>query len=134
MVHIFLDVVLLIIGLFYIYTGVASFITPHDFAKKLGMKTQGRSGEIEVRAQYGGFFFVAGLTQLAPLFGLMGYTIAYAISLTIFGGLILGRVGGALAGRKGEELLPLIRALYPIDGLGAGLAGLGLYLSSDLGM
>lgn len=111
-------VVLAIFGLFFLYTGVASFLRPAPFARSLSLETVGRSGAVEIRAQYGGFFFAAAVSQFAPFVGL----IAPSVALVIFGGLILGRLGALVYAARGDTLTPTIRALFVVDGGGAALA------------
>ncbi len=128
MSDIFIQIVLAIFGLFFFGTGVMSFMRPAAFAEKLSLAALHRSGEVEIRAQYGGFFFAAGLSQLVAFAGLVAQSAAFIIALVIFGGLILGRLGSLMFDSKGEALIPMIRNLFWIDGVGTVLAVTGLYL------
>lgn len=119
------DATLAIFGLFFLYTGVMSFWHPTKFARSLALETQGRSGQVEIRAQYGGFFFAAALSQFAPLIDLLDQATALLFALVIFGGLIMGRIGALLI-RNAEQLTPQIKALYWIDAVGGAGAALGL--------
>lgn len=123
-----------VFGLFFFFTGATSFARPHLFAKKLGLITTGASGVVEIRAQYGGFFIAAGFALWAPLIDLLSFAGAYVVALVIFGGLFLGRICAAVIGGRNDALLPTIRALYLIDGLGAILAATGLYISIRMGL
>ncbi len=123
----FIHAVLIVFGLFFLFTGVISFSRPAPFARTLGLETDGRSGAIEIRAQYGGFFFAAGLSQFAPSITLLT---ALTIGLVVFGGLILGRLCSLVVDPGGERPLPTIRALYWIDSAGALFAVVCLYLAA----
>jgi len=107
-----------IFGLFFLYTGVISFHRPGRFAKSLSLEAVGVSGEIEIRAQYGGFFLAAAISQFAPFMGLLSEHSALIVSLTIIGGLIFGRLCAALAGPNGQTLSPMIKTLFVIDAIG----------------
>ncbi len=122
MLDIAVQIILIIFGLFFLYTGVASFFQPEKLAKTLSLNTIGRSGRIEIQAQYGGFFFLAGLSQLAPFLKLLTPSTALTVSVVIFGGLILGRVLSLLSNQGSEPITPIIRVLYVIDAVGFGLA------------
>ncbi|PCJ71549.1 MAG: hypothetical protein COA62_02885 [Rhodobiaceae bacterium] len=129
MLDIFVQAVLIVFGLFFAYTAIISFRRPKSFAAALGLTTIGRSGEVEIRAQYGGFFLAAAICQFAPFVTDMASTTALAVGLVIFGGLILGRLAALFSGSTDEQLLPTVRALYWIDGGGALLALTGLYMT-----
>ncbi len=126
MAPIVINTILAAFGLFFAYTAVVSFRSPVAFARGLGLEPNGRSGAIEIRAQYGGFFAAAGLAQFAVFGGLIPATAGLFVGLVIFGGLILGRGAAFFAGEKKEKLLPVISALYWIDGIGCGAALIGL--------
>ncbi|MEO1100830.1 MAG: hypothetical protein AAFW65_03200 [Pseudomonadota bacterium] len=126
MVETGIHVVLGLAGLFFLFTGIMSFLQPAKFARSLSLETVGRSGCVEIQAQYGGFFFLAGLSLFAPLAGLISQEAALIVMLVIFGGLIAGRLGSLLTKQASEPLIPMIRTLYLIDGAGfaAALAAL----------
>ncbi|MCR9241113.1 MAG: hypothetical protein NXH87_07015 [Rhodobiaceae bacterium] len=130
MAQIVINSILVVFGLFFAYTAVASFRTPVSFARGLGLEPNGRSGAIEIRAQYGGFFAAAGIAQFAVFGGVISAPAALFVGLVIFGGLIAGRGAAFLIGDKGEKLLPIISALYWIDGVGCIAAVIGLFLAS----
>lgn len=125
-----INTILVVFGLFFAYTAVVSFRTPVPFARGLGLEPSGRSGAIEIRAQYGGFFAAAGLAQFAVFGGLISASAALFVGLVIFGGLIAGRGAAFFVGDKDEKLLPIISALYWIDGGGFVAAVIGLFLTS----
>ncbi len=110
--------VLSLFGLFFLYTGVISFLRPGRFAKSLSLDAIGVSGEVEIKAQYGGFFLAAALVQFAPFIGLLSEFSALIVSLTIFGGLVFGRIAAAMIGLRGQALSPMIKTLFVIDAVG----------------
>lgn len=122
----FIHFILILFGLFFLFTGVLSFSRPENFAQSLSLQLAGRSGRVEIRAQYGGFFTVAALSQGAAFLGLVPATAALMVALVIFGGLILGRMGALLVDRARERLTPMIRMLFWIDAAGTMLALAGL--------
>ena len=63
---IFIHITLMSFGVFFLFTGVTSFSNPETFAQRLSLQAVGRSGAVEIRAQYGGFFTAAALSQAAP--------------------------------------------------------------------
>lgn len=118
------QLVLILFGLFFLYTGIISFRNPAGFGRSLSLETLGASGEVEIRAQYGGFFLAAALSQFAPFIGLVSTVSALIVSLTIFGGLIFGRVGAVVMGLNGERITKMIKSLFVIDAIGfIGAAG-----------
>jgi uncharacterized protein DUF4345 len=121
----FVTYTLVVFGLFFLYTGVMSFWQPTVFARMLALETQGRSGQVEIRAQYGGFFCAAALSQFSPFIGVLSQSTALIVALVIFGGLIGGRLA-ALLMPQDENLATPIRALYWVDAAGAIGALLGL--------
>ena len=129
MLNLFVPAVLTVFGLFFAYTAIVSIRRPKPFAAALGLATIGRSGEVEVRAQYGGFFLAAAICQFAPFVTNLAPTTALTVGLVIFGGLIFGRLISLSGGSTGDRLLPTVRALYWIDGGGAVLALAGLYMT-----
>ena len=132
MIGLAVDLVLAVFGLFFLYTGVVSFLRPEPFARALSLEAVGRSGAVEIRAQYGGFFFAAALSQFAALCDLMAPFGALMVALVIFGGLILGRLGSFVFGTGGQALTPTIRALFLIDGGGAVVAAACLLLATPV--
>ena len=126
MTNAFPQLVLGVFGLFFLYTGVTSFLRPHTFAEMLSLEANGHSGRVEIRAQYGGFFFAAALSQFAPFAGLLTMSQALVVALVIFGGLILGRIGALFANPRNERLTQMIKTLYVIDGVGLALSAAAL--------
>ncbi len=132
MTSLFPNAALIIFGLIFLCTGVMSFLKPADFARSLSLEAVGRSGRIEVCAQYGGFFFAAALSQFAPFLDLIPTFTALIIALVIFGGLIFGRLGGLFFSSDGEALTPMIRNLFWVDIAGTIIAIVGILLIKDV--
>ncbi len=131
MIYLFPDAALVIFGLFFLFTGITSFRQPAGFARSLSLEAVGRSGRVEIRAQYGGFFFAAAISQFAPLLKLISAHTALVVALVIFGGLILGRVGGLFFGSDRPALTPTIRNLFWIDAAGTIIAIAGLLITQQ---
>ncbi len=119
MIGITTNIILAIFGLFFLYTGISSFRNPVGFARSLSLETVGWSGQVEIKAQYGGFFIAAALSQFAALIGALNPEAALVVALIIFGGLIAGRLGALMVSPQDETLTPTIKGLYYIDGAGA---------------
>lgn len=119
MIAIITNLIFAIFGLFFLYTGIISFRNPIGFARSLSLETVGWSGQVEIKAQYGGFFIAAALSQLAALIGTLNPEAALVVALIIFGGLIAGRLGALVVSPQDETLTPTIKGLYYIDGAGA---------------
>lgn len=124
-----INAILTITGLFFLYTGVMSLLRPKNFANVLGLDPLGRSGEIEIRAQYGGFFTAAAIPQLLAVMGSLPYASAFLINLVIFGGLIAGRLLALFFKSENNTIIPMIKALFLIDAVGALAALYGLWIS-----
>jgi hypothetical protein len=131
MERMFVPGVLIIGSLFCFYTGLTAFAGPLGFARRLGLEAAGDSGLNEVRAQYGGFFFAAGLLAVVGLAGWVPQAWPLVTMIVIFGGLIAGRL--LSLPMDAGSYLPTIRALYFIDGVGAVLSVTALVLRLRLG-
>ncbi len=118
-----------ITGAFFLYTGIMSLLRPKDFATALGLDPVGRSGIIEIRAQYGGFFTAASVIQFLALGGLIGMPSAFLVNLVIFGGLIAGRLPALFIGNTKEQIIPVIHMLFWVDAIGAAGSAAGFWLS-----
>jgi hypothetical protein len=128
MPNLFASAVLAACALFFLFTAVVSGLTPGRFAASLGLSIADPGGEVEIRAQYAGFFLAAALVCAAGLVGWAPPASALFVAATIFGGLIGGRLVGFLANGGANGLGPTIRALYVIDALGFGLTVWSLVL------
>lgn len=122
------NLVLLSFGLFFLYTGVVGFVQPKRLGAMVSLTPEGRSGLIEIRAQYGGFFFAAGLSQLAPFTGLLSTEAALIIALVIFGGLIVARLAALFLDAGRQPLTSMMKLLFVIDGAGFAAVVLALFL------
>ena len=116
-------ILLTVIGVFFLYTGLHSMIAPKGFAKMLNLEAIERSGEIEIRAQYGGFFLAAACSQFASIFGYLPTETAFMVSFVVFAGLIGGRLIAFFLPTDKETsdttISSTIRSLFVIDALGA---------------
>lgn len=119
MIAITTNIIFALFGLFFLYTGITSFRNPIGFGRSLSLEAVGRSGQVEIKAQYGGFFIAAAFSQFAPLVGMLNPQTALVVSLVIFGGLIAGRLGALAMPPRDEPLTSMIKGLYYIDGAGA---------------
>ncbi|MBL4639176.1 MAG: DUF4345 family protein [Kordiimonadaceae bacterium] len=115
-----------IIAVFFLYTGLHSLIAPKKFAQMLNLEPIERSGEIEIRAQYGGFFLAAACSQIAGILGYLPAATALMVSFVIFGGLIGGRLI-ALFWPGSAPISPTIRSLFIVDAIGAVATAYALY-------
>ncbi len=129
MIGLFFDTALIVFGLFFLFTGVSSFKNPEKFARSLSLDAIGHSGRVEIRAQYGGFFVAAALSQFAYFANLNSKPTAFLVALIIFGGLIFGRAAAALFNPEREKLAPMIRNLIWIDAAGAIVSLSGLMIA-----
>jgi len=128
MEEVFARTVAAICGLFFIATGIIGFGQPGRFARTLGLDAASRSGVIEIRAQYGGFFLAAGAICAASASGGAPLNSALLLSTAIFGGLIGGRIAAWLLGRQTDPILPTIRALFLVDAMGFAVSAGALLL------
>lgn len=131
MIAISTNIIFAIFGLFFLYTGIISFRNPVGFARSLSLETVGWSGEVEIKAQYGGFFIAAAFSQFAALIGRLNPEAALVVALVIFGGLIAGRLGALTVSARDETLTPTIKGLYYIDGAGAAASLMLLFAKGD---
>ena len=105
-------------SLFFIGTGLNAFATPKQFAARLGLALPGADGANEIRAQYGGFFLIAGLFVGAALLGRLPREWGLVVMAVSFGGLIAGRLVSLALDRSFAGYGPTIRALFVIDSCG----------------
>ena len=114
--------VLGIIALFFLSTSWGSFSNPKQFAERLGFALPGPDGLNEIRAQYGGFFLAAAVCGVLALAGWIPRNTAFVVNITIFGGLVAGRLVSLFLDGGIRKYGPLIRALFVIDALGFALS------------
>jgi hypothetical protein len=113
-------------ALFFIGTGLNAFATPAKFAARLGLMLPGANGVNEIRAQYGGFFLIAGLFVGAALLGRLPRDWGLVVMAVSFGGLICGRLVSLALDRSFAGYGPTIRALFVVDSCGF-LASLAVF-------
>lgn len=127
MVHLFSTLVLAVGGLFCLATSASSGLRPKLFAESLGLTIANPGGTNEIRAQYSGFFLVAGCLCLAAVATPGLHTYALTVLIVTFGGLLLGRVASLALNRGLSGFTSTIVALYAIDALGLSLSLLALW-------
>jgi len=120
--HLFGTIVLAVIALFFLFTAGMSGLAPREFAARLGLAISTADGYNEIRAQYAGFFFVAGALCVAALPGAVPRRSAFIVLAVVFGGLIAGRAISLVANRGFAGYNSTILALYAIDSTGLILA------------
>lgn len=118
MAYAFGTLYLALVTVFFLLTAWSAARKPTHFAGSLGFAIANPGGLNEIRAQYAGFFLVAGLFSAASLAGLGSRHTAFTVLAIIFGGLILGRIAGFIANRGAGGFCPVIRALHVIDAAG----------------
>ena len=114
--------VLAIALLFALLTTWSSASAPRRFAQGLGLAIADAGGTNEIRAQYAGFFFAVGLVCALALAGVVPRQAAFIVLVTVFGGLIAGRLASLAIDGGVSGYGPAIRALYVIDATGFGLS------------
>jgi hypothetical protein len=114
----FASIVLSVGAAFFILTSLSALARPTQFAGLLGLTLPGADGVNEVRAQYGGFFLIAGLAVAAALAGQVPRDWGLVILAVTFGGLIAGRLMALLAEHSFARYGTMIRALFLIDSCG----------------
>jgi hypothetical protein len=120
--HQFGTAVLIVTALFFLATMWSSGTNPEGFAEQLGLKIANAGGVNEIRAQYAGFFLAAAVVCLAPLMGALSRRASFIVLLTIFGGLLAGRLVSLAINGDVKGYPPTIVALYAIDAIGLVLA------------
>src|ERR1700687_5414538 len=111
----FVDGVIGVLGLFSVITGFVALVRPLVLAETLGLSLNGASGMNEMRAQYGGFFLMAGLLAIAAVGGLIPRPWALALMVVVFGGLIFGRLISLVIDGGFKQYRGAIPALFVID-------------------
>ena len=118
MANLFGTAVLSVIALFFLSTSWGSFSNPKQFGERLGFALPGADFLNEIRAQYGGFFLAAAVCGALAVVGWIPRSTAFVVNITIFGGLIAGRLVSLFLDGGIRKYSPLIRALFVIDALG----------------
>jgi len=128
MASLFGTAVLSVIALFFLSTSWGSFSNPKQFGERLGFTLPGADGFNEIRSQYGGFFLAAAVCGALALAGQIPRSTAFVVNITIFGGLIAGRLVSLLLDGGIRKYGPLIHALFVIDALGFALSMIAFML------
>jgi hypothetical protein len=114
--------VLVVALLFCLLTTLSAGIRPARFAEQLGLKVINAGGTNEVYAQYAGFFLAVAIICLVALLGRAPREAAYILLVTVFGGLIAGRVLSLVANGGAAGFTPTIVSLYAIDAIGLAMS------------
>jgi hypothetical protein len=122
MAHLFSTIYLAVTGVFFAASGAFALARPTQFAAALDLAMARAGGLNEVRAQYGGFFFVLGVTCIAASLGLTDRRFGLGLAAITFGGVIAGRLSGLLVDRSFTGYGTGIRALFLVDAAGCALA------------
>jgi hypothetical protein len=118
--------VLAVAAIFGVLTALWAGLRPEGFARSLGLSIENSGGLNEVRAQYAGFFLACGVVCVAALAGMVPRPAAFLLLVTVFAGLVSGRVV-SLALNGGVAGYPsMIVALYGIDSLGLVVSAMAL--------
>jgi hypothetical protein len=128
--HKFGTAVLVATALFFLATTWSSGANPESFAEQLGLKIANTGGLNEIRAQYAGFFLAAAVVCLASLIGALSRQASFIVLVTIFGGLLAGRLVSLAINGGVKGYPPTIVALYAIDAVGLALAIAALNLDN----
>lgn len=122
--------VLVITSLFTILTGWLAATQPRRFAGRLGLCISNAGGLNEVRAQYAGFYLAVSCLCIASLVGGTSRHNVFIALITVFAGLISGRVLSLVLNRGISDYPPTIVALYAIDAVGLLLSVTALKLNA----
>jgi hypothetical protein len=114
-------IVLVVAGLFSLFTAWSSGTAPAKFAEQLGLSISNFGGVNEVRAQYAGFFFAIALACAGSLAGLIPRQSSFLVLVLVFGGLLAGRLVSLALNGGTAGYSPSILALYAIDFVGLAL-------------
>jgi hypothetical protein len=114
--------ILVVGGLFFLFTTWSSGMAPQQFAAKLGLAIVDAGGSNEIRAQYAGFFLAAALLCGGALASWIPRQAAFVMLVVVFGGLLAGRLVSLAIDGGVTGYGPTIRVLYAIDAVGLCLA------------
>jgi hypothetical protein len=119
-------VVLAVAAFFGGATALWAGLRPAGFARGLGLSIANSGGLNEVRAQYAGFFLACAVVCVAALAGSVPRPAAFLLLVTVFAGLIGGRVVSLALNRGTSGYPAMIVALYGIDSVGLILSTIAL--------
>jgi hypothetical protein len=126
MTHPFSTIYLAVTGIFFVGSGLLAAARPEQFAANLDLAPIRAGGFNEVRAQYGGFFTLLGLTCALGAAGYVDPRFALGAAALTFGGVIAGRVLGLAIDRSIAGYGRTVRTLILVDAAGCALAIAGL--------
>jgi uncharacterized protein DUF4345 len=109
---------LILCAAFFALTSGSSLSAPAEFANRIGYSLITRDGFNEIRAQYGGVFLAACITNLAAILRRVPRRAALLVDSTVFGGLIGGRLMSLVFDGGPGAYSSFIDALYFIDATG----------------
>lgn len=130
MTHPFSTIYLAVTGLFFVGSGLFALSRPQRFAAGLDLAAARAGGVNEVRAQYGGFFLVLGMTCALAAAGIVGLRFGLGAAAVTFGGVIAGRLVGLAVDRDISGYGPTVRTLLVVDAAGCALAVAALMLDA----
>jgi len=130
MTHPFSTIYLAVTGIFFAGSGVYSLSKPLNFAAALDLSILRAGGSNEVRAQYGGFFLVLGVTCCLAMLGVVDRRFGLGAAAVTLGGVAGGRLLGLAIDRGVTGYGPGIRSLLLVDSAGCALAVAALMLDA----
>jgi hypothetical protein len=130
MTHPLSTIYLAVTALFFVGSGALAAARPQQFAANLDLAPLRAGGFNEVRAQYGGFFLMLGLTCALALTDTVDRRFALGAAALTFGGVIAGRLLGLAIDRGVSGYGNTIRTLIVIDAVGCALAVAALRLDA----
>lgn len=128
MTHPLSTIYLTVAAIFLAGSGVYALARPQGFAAALDLTTLRAGGLNEVRAQYGGFFFVLGVVCGLAAFGSLPRRFGLGAAALTFGGVASGRLLSLAMDRGVKGYGPGVRALIPVDAASCALAVAALLL------
>jgi Domain of unknown function (DUF4345) len=122
MPHPFSMIYLAVTAIFFAGSGVYALSKPLSFAAALDLSTLRAGGVNEVRAQYGGFFLVLGVTCALAMLGIVDRRFGLGAAAITLGGVAGGRWLGLIVDRGVVGYGAGIRSLFLVDSAGCALA------------
>jgi len=130
MTHPFSTIYLAVTALFFVGSGAYALARPLSFAGALDLSTLRAGGLNEVRAQYGGFFLVLGITCGLAMLGVVDRRFGLGAAAITLGGVAGGRLFGLAIDRGVTGYGLGIRSLVLVDSAGCALAVAALMLDA----
>jgi hypothetical protein len=122
MTHLFSTIYLAVTALFFAGSGVFALSRPLSFAAALDLSTLRAGGLNEVRAQYGGFFLVLGVTCALAMVGIVDRRFGLGAAAITLGGVAASRLFGLAIDRGVAGYGLGIRSLVLVDSAGCAMA------------